>query len=347
MPWWIYVGFLIFVSVLITLDLCVLHRHARSISVRSALGWTCFWVSLAMAFNGFVYLLYGGSLLPPGTLHLATSPQTAAVDFFTGYLVEYSLSIDNIFVIAMIIANFHVPGEYQHRLLFWGILGAAVLRGVMILGGAALLEQFEWLTYGFALLLIVSAAKMLVTQHDSIDPDRNLMVRWTRKFFPVTTKFDGPRFFTEIDARRHATPMFLALILIESCDVMFAIDSIPAVFAVTRDPFIVFTSNIFAILGLRSLYFALAGMMGQFRYLKMSLVFLLVFVGMKMLLVHYHPIPNLVSLAIIGGILLVGVLASVVAGRKDPDPLESPLHSTGPDRIESDMSEAVPVAPGS
>lgn len=344
MPWWIYGGFLVLVSVLIGLDLCVLHRHSKTISVRSALGWTAFWVALAMIFNAFVYLLYKGTLLPPSMLTMATGPdeaKKAALEFLTGYLVEYSLSIDNIFVIAMIIANFHIPGHYQHRLLFWGILGAAILRGVMIVGGSILLDRFEWLVYVFGALLIVSAAKMLVTQHDNIDVDNNLFVRWTRRLYPVTSKLEGPQFFRFVDGKRHATTMLLALILIETSDVMFAIDSIPAVFAITRDPFIVFTSNIFAILGLRSLYFALAGMMNQFRYLKTSLVFLLVFVGTKMLLAHYFHIPNEVSLAIIGAILAVGVVASVAVGKKDSDHLESPLHHTGPDTIESDEPPSV------
>jgi tellurite resistance protein TerC len=249
----------------------------------------------------------------------------AATQFFTGYLLEKSLSVDNIFVIAMIFAYFAVPLNEQHRVLFWGILGAVVLRGVMIAAGASLIHRFEWIVYIFGGLLILSAMKMLIVRHDNIHPDRNLLVRLTRRLYPVTSDFHGSRFFVKLHGRRAATPLFLALALVESSDVMFAVDSIPAIFAVTRDPFLVFTSNIFAILGLRSLYFVLAGFMDRFRYLKMSLVFILAYVGVKMLLSHHYAIPNLVSLSVIGGMLAVGVLASLVAAKSDTAKLASPL----------------------
>lgn len=325
MPWWIWAGFVALVSALIFFDLVVLHRRAHVISLKEALSWTALWVSIALGFNYVVYLMYDGQLFSHLVPEGAASGKEAAIQFFTGYVVEYSLSIDNIFVIAMIIANFHVPQEHQHRLLFWGVMGAAVLRGVMIALGTALVKQFDWVMYLFGGLLILSAAKMLVTRHDNIDPENNLLVRLTRKFYPVTTEFHGKRFFIEENGRRIATPMLLALVLIESCDVMFAVDSIPAVFAITQDPFLVFTSNIFAVLGLRSLYFALAGLMDKFAYLKTSLVFLLVFVGMKMILSHHYPIPNVASLAIIGGILGVGILTSIVASKRDTAKLHSPL----------------------
>ncbi len=325
MPWWIYAAFIFFVSFLVIFDLKVLHRNAHAISIRAALGWTTFWVCLALAFNGLIYLIYNGDLLA-GVVNTGNlSGRDAALEFFTAYLIEYSLSVDNIFVIAMIIANFHVPAQYQHRLLFWGVLTAAILRGLMILGGAALIHNFDWMMYVFGALLIFSGAKMLVTRHDNIDPDNNFMVVLVRRFYPVTTNFHAEKFFAIENGRKVATPMLLALLLIESCDVMFAIDSIPAVFAVTRDPFIVFTSNIFAVLGLRSLYFALAGLMNQLRYLTVSLVFLLVYVGVKMILAHHYPIPNHVSLIMIAAILGVGVLASIIAGKKDTAKLESPI----------------------
>jgi tellurite resistance protein TerC len=225
----------------------------------------------------------------------------------------------------MIFTYFRVPPEQQHRVLFWGIFGAVVLRGIMIATGSVLFERFDWIVYVFGILLILSAVRMLAMSHESLEPDRNPLVRIARRYFPVTDQFDGSHFFTHIDGRHVATPLFLALVLVESSDVVFALDSIPAIFAVTSEPFIVFTSNIFAILGLRSLYFALAGLMHRFRYLKISLVFLLAYVGVKMLLVHHYPIPNGTSLAIIGGILSVGVIASAIASHRDTTPLRSPL----------------------
>lgn len=280
----------------------------------------------SLAFNVFIYFLYDQNWL--GWTNIAAhqlSGQQAAIQFFTGYIVEKSLSIDNIFVIAMIFSFFRVPLEEQHRVLFWGIMGAVVLRGAMILAGVGLIDQFEWIIYVFGVVLIASAIKMLIIRHDSIDPEKNLVVRLARKLYPFTSHYEGGRFFTLLDGRKAGTPLLLALILVETTDVMFAVDSIPAILAITRDPFLVFTSNVFAILGLRSLYFALAGMMDRFRYLKMSLVFLLAYIGVKMLLSHYYPIPNLVSLAFIGGILAVGIVASLIVGTRDPVALLSPI----------------------
>ncbi|SHJ82667.1 tellurite resistance protein TerC [Malonomonas rubra DSM 5091] len=319
-------GFLLFIGLLVALDLGVFHRKSEEIKVAEALIWTLIWICVALVFNLFIYLLYGqnwGGWADITTEHL--SGGKAALQFFTGYLVEKSLSIDNIFVIAMIFSYLKVPLSEQHRVLFWGILGAVVMRGVMILGGVALIDRYSWLIYVFGVLLILSAIKMMVVRHDTIDPDKNLFVRLVKRFLPVSDNFSGNRFFIVEQGRRVATPLFLALILVESSDVMFAIDSIPAIMAITRDPFLIFTSNVFAILGLRSLYFALAGMMERFRYLKMSLVFLLAFIGVKMLLSHHHPIPNLVSLAIIAGILAVGIGASLLASHRDPAALASPL----------------------
>jgi tellurite resistance protein TerC len=322
----IWIAFVGLVSGFLALDLGVFHRRPHAISIKEALAWTAFWVALALVFNGFVYLLYEHHWLDFGTsLRQELEGREAALKFFTGYLVEKSLSIDNIFVIAMIFAYFGVPLQYQHRVLFWGILGALVLRGVMIVAGTALIAKFGWMTYIFGGLLLLTAGKLLVTRHDNLVPERNLLVRWVRKLYPVSNDFEGSRFFTVVDGKRAITPLFLALLVVESSDVVFAVDSIPAIFAITRDSFIVFTSNVFAILGLRSLYFAVAGMMNRFRFLKMSLVFLLAFVGVKMLLTHHHPIPTVISLAIIVGILTVGIVASVAASHRDTAPLESPL----------------------
>ncbi len=320
----IWGGFLLLIALIIALDLGVFHRKAHVVTLPEALGWTSAWVTLALVFNVGVYFLY--ELNPSGwdidTVQL--SGREAALQFFTGYVVEYSLSVDNIFVIAMVLTYFRVPLAEQHRVLFWGIFGALVLRGLMIGLGVLLIEKFSWITYLFGALLIYSAARMLVIQHDSLEPDANLFVRAFKRFYPVTTEFHGRHFFVTVDGVRMATPLFLALLMVEASDVAFAIDSIPAIFAITTDPFIVFTSNVFAVLGLRSLYFVLAGLMEKFRYLKISLVFLLAYIGVKMLLVHHYPISNEISLAVIGGILAVGILASIVVNR-DPEQLVSPL----------------------
>ena len=303
----VWIAFIVLVLAFLALDLGVFHRRAHVISIREALAWTAFWVAIAMVFNGFVFFLYEHHWLDFGTsMRQEFDGGEAALKFFTGYLVEKSLSVDNIFVIAMIFAYFGVPLVYQHRVLFWGILGALVLRGAMIAAGAALIAKFSWTVYLFGALLLLTAAKLLVTRHDNLEPGRNLLVRWARKMYPVSSDFDGSHFFTVVNGKRAITPLFLALIVVESSDVIFAVDSIPAIFAITHDPFIVFTSNVFAILGLRSLYFAVAGLIARFRYLKMSLVFLLAFVGVKMILAHHHPIPTVVSLAIIVGILCRG-----------------------------------------
>jgi tellurite resistance protein TerC len=250
---------------------------------------------------------------------------TAALQFFTGFLLEYSLSLDNVFVIALIFSFFRVPLAYQHRVLFWGVLGALVMRGVMIGLGAALVARFDWVVYVFGGILIFTAVRMLMAGHENLEPEKSPVVRLARRLYPTTTEFHGERFFVEVSGRRVATPLFVVLIMVESSDVLFAVDSIPAIFAVTQDPFLVFTSNVFAILGLRNLYFAIAPLMDRFRYLKLSLVFVLAFVGVKMILSHYEPIPTSVSLSVIVGILSVGVLASAFAAGREAGPLESPV----------------------
>jgi len=237
--------------------------------------------------------------------------------FVTGYLLEWSLSVDNIFVIALIFAYLKIPALYQYRVLFWGIVGAIVLRGVMIVTGAALLSRFDWMFYVFGAILLVSALRMLRDDDEDRDFGSSFPARLVRRFIPVTDQLDRARFFVRRAGRLHATPLFVALVMVELTDVVFAVDSIPAILAVTRDPFIVFTSNAFAILGLRSLYFAVAGLMAMFRYLKYSLVLILAFVGMKMLLVQVYHVPNLVSLGIIVGTLAGGILASLFATRRE------------------------------
>ena len=247
------------------------------------------------------------------------SGSEAALRYFTGYIIEKSLSLDNIFVIALIFAYFKVPAIFQHRVLFWGILGALVLRGTMILAGITLIEKFTWMIYVFGGLLLITALRMLFSDDEQIEPEKNVLIKIARKLFPISESFEGSKFFTKINGKKAITPLFLVLLVIESTDVLFAIDSIPAIFAVTTDSYIVFTSNIFAILGLRSLYFALAAMMDRFRYLKISLVFILAFVGVKMLLSHVYPIPTIISLSVIASILIIGTLASIIVSKNSKE----------------------------
>lgn len=329
MLWLVFTGFILLVLALIALDLGVIGRKAHVIGVREALIRTAGWIALAMGFNVVVYFMYehhwlgigrhmtdadGNTIIVPGV--------RAATQFFTGYLLEYSLSVDNMFVIATIFGYFNVPLQQQHRVLFWGIMGALVLRGVMIAIGVALVSQFEWVLYVFGALLIVTAIKMAMARSEALHPERNFAVRLARRFYPVTTTYESTHFFvTQIKPGsapvRAMTPLFLALILIETSDVMFAIDSIPAIFIITQDPFIVFTSNVFAICGLRSLYFALAGLMDKFRYLKASLVFLLAYIGVKMLVAHWIDIPIEVTLIVVVLALGTGVAVSLMAERRE------------------------------
>ncbi|HKQ48797.1 MAG TPA: TerC family protein [Phycisphaerae bacterium] len=317
---WLWIGFIVFVLVMLALDLGVFNRKAHVIRTREALAWTALCIVLALLFNGLIYFMYKYHWLGIGTGEGSRlTGKDAAIQFFTGWVIEYSLSLDNIFVIAVIFGYFGVPPKYQHRVLFWGILGALIMRGLMIWAGSALIQRFDWIIYVFGGLLIVTAIKMLLTQTDEVEPEKNPLVRLARRLYPVTSDFHEQKFFTYIDGKKAITPMFLVLLVVESTDVLFAVDSIPAIFAITQDPFLVFTSNVFAILGLRSLYFALAGMMGHFRYLKASLVFVLAFVGVKMILSHHYHIDTIVSLAVIVSILGVGIVASLF-GKKEPPP---------------------------
>jgi tellurite resistance protein TerC len=311
----VWIGFLALFLSLLFLDLSVLHREAAELSVRQALFWTAVWVSVAFSFTFVIYGLYEYRWFDFEPWLGATNGWDAVVQFVTGYLLEWSLSVDNIFVIALIFAYLKIPTLYQYRVLFWGIVGAIVLRGMMIAAGTALLAQFDWMFYVFGAVLLVSALRMLRDDDEERDFSTSFPARLVRRFIPVTEQLDRARFFVRRDGRLYATPLFVALVMVELTDVVFAVDSIPAILAVTRDPFLVFTSNAFAILGLRSLYFAVAGLMAMFRYLRYSLVLILAFVGVKMLLVGRYHVPNLVSLGIIVGTLAGGIIASLVATR--------------------------------
>jgi tellurite resistance protein TerC len=307
---WLWIGFLAIVFIMLALDLGIFHKKDHVIGTREALAWTAVWVGLSLIFNVVIYYMYEGHWFGIGS-DRAVDGGDAALEFLTGYLIEKTLSLDNIFVIALIFGYFKVPLEYQHRVLFWGILGALVMRGAMILIGAELITRFSWMVYVFGGFLIVTAVRMLRSSHGEMDPENNMLVRIARRVYPVSKQLDGHNFFTHVDGRRAMTPLFLVLLVVESSDVIFAVDSIPAIFAVTSDPYLVFTSNIFAILGLRSLYFALASLLDRFRYLKESLVFILGYVGVKMIASHHLKIPAWFSLGVIAGILAIGIIASV------------------------------------
>ncbi len=310
-------GFLALFLGLLFLDLSVLHRESAELSVRQALFWTAVWICVAGSFTAVIYGLYEYHLLGFQCGPHVSGGTDAVVQFVTGYLLEWSLSVDNIFVMALIFAYLKIPPRYQYRVLFWGIVGAIVLRGLMILAGTALLSRFDWMFYVFGAVLLLSALRMLRDDAEERNFGESLPARLVRRFVPVTDELHRARFFVFRDGQLYATPLFVGLIMVELTDVVFAVDSIPAILAVTRDPFLVFTSNAFAILGLRSLYFAVAGLMAMFRYLRYSLVLVLAFVGAKMLLVGHFHVPNLVSLGIILGTLGVGILASVWATRRD------------------------------
>ncbi len=303
---WLWTGFNLFVLAMRALDLGVFHRKSHTVGFKEALGWTATWIALALSFNAGVWYFGGGA---------------KALEFFTGYVIEYSLSADNVFVFALLFSYFAVPAPYQHKVLFWGILGALVMRLAMIVLGTALIAKFAWIIYVFGAFLVFTGIKMLLKSDEEIHPERNPLVRLFKRFMPVTPEFRGDRFFIRENGVLFATPLFVVLLLVEFTDVIFAVDSIPAIFAVTRDPFIVYTSNVFAILGLRSLYFALAGMMDKFHYLKTGLGVVLSFVGVKMLLAHTaYKIDTLVSLGVIVAILTTSVVVSLLRPRKAASP---------------------------
>ena len=311
---WIWIGFNLFVLALLALDLGVFHRHAHVVSVKEASIWSAVWIGLALAFNACVYFFW--QQLRPGSTYTNSE---AALAFFTGYLIEKSLSVDNIFVFVLIFTYFAVPPIYQHRVLFWGIIGALVMRGILIAVGATLLKEFHWIIYVFGGFLIFTGIKMARHRNAELHPEKNPLVRLFRRLMPVTDTYEGERFLVRRAGKWMATPLLLVLIMVESTDLVFAVDSIPAIFAVTDDPFLVYTSNVFAILGLRSLYFVLAGVMDKFYYLKLGLSAVLTFVGIKMVLVDIYKIPVAVSLGIIATILTVAVLASLLRAQRRPE----------------------------
>jgi len=299
-----WIGFNLFVVIMLALDLGVFHKKTHKVPVKEAIIWTSVWITLAMIFNILIYFDMG---------------KTKALEFLTGYVIEYSLSVDNIFVFILIFSYFKVNEKYQHKVLFWGIVGALFMRAIFIFAGVALINKFHWIIYIFGGFLIVTGIRMLFHGDPQVDPEKNPVVRFFKKIFPVTHTMHEDKFFIRQNYKTYATPLFLCLLIIETSDLIFAVDSIPAVLAITQDSFIVYTSNIFAIMGLRSLYFAVSGVMELFRYLKVGLALVLTFVGVKMCLSGFFEIPVIYSLGTILSILLISVIASVIIKKENQD----------------------------
>ncbi|MDQ2656528.1 MAG: TerC family protein [Bacteroidota bacterium] len=297
----LWTAFNVFILGMLALDLGVFHKKSEEITVRNALIWTGIWVGLAMTFNLFVYLYIG---------------KEEGIAFLTGYVIEKSLSVDNIFVIIMIFSYFHVPSSYQLKVLFWGIIGALIMRVIFIFAGIELIHRFHWLIYIFGGFLVFTGLRMVLASEEKIEPEKNPVVLLVRRIFPVTESYQSDNFFVRLNGKLWATPLFLVVVLIETTDLIFAVDSIPAILAITDDPFIVYTSNVFAILGLRSLYFALSGIEKYFHYLKYGLATILVFVGTKMCLTDFYKIPIEVSLIVIVSVLIVSIGASMLFPKK-------------------------------
>jgi tellurite resistance protein TerC len=316
---WPWIAFNLFVIAMLAIDLGVFHRKAHTVSLKEAATWSGVWISLALVFNVGLYVLRGPD---------------PALQFFTGWLLEKSLSVDNIFVFVLLFSAFSVPAAFQHRILFWGIIGALIMRGILIAVGAVLLEQFHWILYVFGAFLIFTGIRMALHKETQINPEKNPLLKLARRFFPITKEYEQDHFIVRRAGQWMITPLLLVLLIVESTDLVFAVDSIPAVFAVTRDPFIVYTSNVFAILGLRSLYFVFANVIEKFTYLKLGLSIILSYVGVKMVLADVFPIPTLLSLAIIALVLAGAIMASVIRARsvtaKPVAPKEeaSPVEST-------------------
>jgi tellurite resistance protein TerC len=298
---WLWIGFNLFVLAMLAVDLGVFHRQAHAVSIKEASLWSIVWITLAMLFNAGVYFFSG--------------PEPA-LQFLAGYLIEKSLSVDNIFVFALLFSYFHVPAAYQHRVLFWGVLGALVMRGLLIVLGTALLATFHWISYLFGAFLIVTGIRMAFHQEEEVHPERNPLLKLVRRIVPVTHDYERDRFLVRRAGHVLVTPLLLVLLVVETTDLIFALDSIPAIFAVTLDPFIVYTSTVFAILGLRSLYFVFANVMAKFYYLKLGLAVVLSFVGVKMVLADIYHIPTTLSLVVIAGVLATAIVASVVRSRR-------------------------------
>ena len=311
--WAIFIGFIL---LFLALDLGVFNKKAHVIKSKEAAIWTSVWVSLALGFSGVIWWLFSSEMLPNPT---GLTPDKAVLKYVTGYLIELSLSIDNVFVIAVIFKSFRIPSLYQHRVLFWGILGAIVFRALMIVFGVALINKFDWIVYVFGVFLIYTAFKMLKSDDSEFNPKESFIFKRLRKVLPFTAFIEGEKFFIRRMGIRIATPLFMALIIIELTDILFALDSIPAILAITADPFIVFSSNILAILGLRSMYFLISRMLSKFRFINYSLVVILTYVGLKMIFAHFIEIPEWLSLLIIGLSLGGGILASVLIKDKELD----------------------------
>jgi tellurite resistance protein TerC len=307
---WFWIIFNIFVLAMLALDLGVFHRHDHVVGMKEASIWTVVWISLALVFNAGIYFYAG------------TEP---ALQFLTGYLIEKSLSVDNIFVFVMLFSYFNVPVIYQHRVLFWGILGALIMRGILIGVGAFLIAQFHWIIYVFGAFLILTGIRMGIQKDAHVDVESNGVVKLLRRVMPITQNYHGHSFFVRQAGKLFATPLFVVLLIVETTDLIFALDSIPAIFAVTTDPFLVYTSNVFAILGLRSLYFLLAEVVTKFRFLKLGLSAILVFVGIKMVIVDIYHIPITISLGVIAGILTISILASLLLPEAAETDIESPV----------------------
>ncbi len=309
----VWIAFIALILVFLALDLGVFHKDEHVIKTKEAAIWTAIWVTVAMSFSGVIYWLFEGNHIANPT---DLTPSKAVIKYITGYLIELSLSVDNVFVIAVIFSSFSIPPLYQHRVLFWGILGAIVFRALMIVFGVALITKFEWIIYVFGVFLLYTAFKMLKSDEEDFDPRKSFIFKQVKKIFPISTKLHGHDFFIRKMGIRAATPLFVALIVIELTDILFALDSIPAILAITADPFIVFSSNILAILGLRSMYFLISRMLEKFKYINYSLVVILAFVGIKMLLSHYVEFPEWLSLSVIALALIGGVAASMMLAEK-------------------------------
>lgn len=299
---YVWIGFLFFVFLMLALDLGIFHRKSHEVKIKEALIWSAVWISLALIFNYGLYIFMG---------------KEKAFEFLTGYIIEKSLSVDNLFVFIMIFTYFNVEPKYQHKILFWGILGALIMRAIFIFAGVALINKFHWIIYIFGAFLIFTGIKMLFHKDEKIEPEKNPLVRLFKRFMPVTATSHGDKFFVKIGLKTFATPLFVVLLLVEFTDLIFAVDSIPAILAITNDTFIIFTSNVFAILGLRALYFALAGITQYFHYLKYGLSAVLVFVGVKMTIVDIYKLPIVYSLLTILAIIVISIVASLMFPKKE------------------------------
>jgi tellurite resistance protein TerC len=307
---WEWLGFTAIILFMLVLDLGVFHKKSHKVTIKESLAWTAVWIALALMFNAWVYHSMG---------------QQKGLEFLTGYVIEKSLSVDNIFVISLIFTYFNVPPQFQHRVLFWGVLGALVFRIIFIFAGVALIQKFTWMIYVFGGFLVITGLKMLREEEKTIEIEANPLIKFVKKFWKISPQFDGEKFVTKINGVKHFTPLFLVLIMIETTDIIFAVDSIPAILAITPDPYIVFTSNVFAILGLRSLYFALNGVMEMFEYINYALAGILVFVGIKMIIAKWYHVPTIISIGVIFTFIIASIVASIYFPKKNKKMPKAPV----------------------